>query len=220
MSSNRLNTTIKPLPFKGLKAYASARGGSCRHSVQALAQVIRKEGAWPLQRREPENRQQMRFHIFTVYCIPRGVLDSVFPGGFNLNRSWAFCCTLVLDVCRRAPWTRQWSSTGVIRGRGAKLPLNPNFDVDLKPRDIDRPLIHCKSELENGFDRSPDRDLHSRLRACGRHSAFLHRCRSIDEIPQLGLIQRLELKAAAVSPFPEWTLGGLRQSELPDSSAP
>ena len=31
-----------------------------------------------------------------------------------------------------------------------KLPTdNPNFDVDLKPHDIDGPLIHCKSELES-----------------------------------------------------------------------
>ena len=31
-----------------------------------------------------------------------------------------------------------------------KLPTdNPNFDVDLKPHDIDEPLIHCKSELES-----------------------------------------------------------------------
>ena len=31
-----------------------------------------------------------------------------------------------------------------------KLPAdNPNFDVDLKPHDIDGPLVHCKSELES-----------------------------------------------------------------------
>ena len=103
-----------------------------------------------------------------------------------------------------------------------KLPTdNPNFDVDLKPHDIDEPLIHCKSELESMDLIDHLIEIFTRGYALAdATSRIAYIDAALDQIPQLGPFQRLELKAAAVSPFPEWTLGGLRQSSCRNSGAP
>ena len=87
-------------------------------------------------------------HNYYLLHAPRG-LDSVFPE-VNLNRSWAFVALLSWMVQARALDEAMVEHWRYIEAEVQKLPAdNPNFDVDLKPHDIDGPLIQCKSELEN-----------------------------------------------------------------------
>ena len=154
----------------------------------------------------------MLSHIYYILHTPRG-LDSVFPE-VNLNRSWAFVALLSWMVQARALDEAMVEHWRYIEAEVQKLPTdNPNFDVDLKPHDIDGPLIHCKSELESMDLIDHLIEIFTRGYALAdATSRIAYIDAALDQIPQLGLFQRLELKAAAVSPFPEWTLGGLRQS--------